>query len=107
MFLFIIDGEKLDFWGNKVGDIFVDSTIEKLNLPKDKTKVLYFLGLQEKPEFCKVVGNSVITQKKVISEVEIILEDGSKQIKIEESFVDDKTFAGELFFENGLIIKPC
>ena len=64
MFLFLVDNKVLNFWGNKVGDVFVENTIANLSLPKDKVKVLFFPLLKDKPELFKISGIDLIKQKK-------------------------------------------
>ena len=107
MFLFLVDNEIFNFWGNSVGDIFVEATIEKLNLPKDKVKVLFFPLLKNKPEHCLVSGDVLTEQIKEVSQVENVLEDGTVEVSTVESFKNGASHTGIVFFENGFTIKPC
>jgi hypothetical protein len=99
MFLFLKNGEFFSFWSNSVGDVFVENTIKNLELNPSEIKVFFFSELQEAPKFYAVSGTSLVIKKQIIT----VLDNGTE----EESFVDEKSIQGELFFDNGKMIKPC
>ena len=99
MFLLLKNGEFFSFWSNSVGDIFVENTIKNLELNPSEIKVLFFSELEEAPKFHEIKGTSLVIKKQVIT----VLDNGTE----EESFVDEKTLQGELFFDSGKMIKSC
>jgi hypothetical protein len=51
MFCFFNDDTLLDFWMNKIGEVFFDLTYESLGLDASKVDLVYYEGLSSKPEF--------------------------------------------------------
>ena len=111
MFLILINNEIYRFWGNKPGDIFIDNVIKIFNLPKDSLKLIYFSTLLNKPEDCEFKDNKLIVKIKsqVIDEsVEPIIVDGIALPRVmKDVFSDGPVYEGEVYFENGLMLKPC
>jgi hypothetical protein len=103
MFLFLVDSLHYGFWGNKVGDIFVDNTIRNLSLDESKVKVLHFFGMRNHPEFYELSGNTLVEKLKSF---ELDESDPENPIQVEVT-TNGNTFIGEVYFENGVMVKPC
>ena len=109
MFLILVNNTVLNFWGNKVGDIFIDNTIKYLRLDPSNVKLLYFPQIWDVPEFYLYSNNSITIQRKVITPTLQPKEnDSDPDVFINvESYEDVITNDAEVFFENGMMIKPC
>lgn len=103
MFLILVDNIVKGFWLNRVGDIFIDNTIRSLSLDESKVKVLHFFGMRNPPEFYELVGDTLIEKLKSI---EVDNTDPENPIQVEVT-TNGNTFIGEVYFENGLMVKPC
>lgn len=90
MFAFFVDGEFKGIWGNKIGDIFYNATIEKLEWDITKT-VLVFYDVKKSEMRSAVVHE--------FSPSELVLKDDLGNVL--------KTIPAELFAENGLLHKAC
>jgi hypothetical protein len=86
MFAIIYNEKFLRFWHNKVGDVFVEATIANLSFNRDAIKFIYFPNLEENIEDFEIIDN---------------------KIKFKDSNGENKEIEGQIFFENGLMLKPC
>ncbi len=93
MFAIIVNGIYIGLWKYVPGQIFFDDICKNLNLNKDQAKVLYFSASFEKLE-----GNFDVTES------ELIIYDRPVS---DEQKVIVQSFIGEVYFENGVMIKPC
>jgi hypothetical protein len=109
MFAFFVNDEFKGFWSNKIGDIFVQATCSALRFSPSQTKVVFFHGLENVPEYF-VFGNSnsLIIQEKVIIVGTSIDPETEQEITTEtESFVDLNTIPADPFFVDGQSVKDC
>jgi hypothetical protein len=105
MFLLLEDSSVIGFWGNSVGDIFIENTIKNLKLDGSKVKLMHFLGLEEKPEFFKIEAEKLTVQKEISVETPSSVE-GEPPV-ITKVLQDDKSFDGSVFFDKGVFFKSC
>jgi hypothetical protein len=90
MFGFFVDGEFKGMWGNKIGDIFYNATVEKLEWDITKTVLVHYDVKNSEMRiafFHEFFPN------------ELVLKDELGNII--------KTIPAELFAENGLLHKAC
>jgi hypothetical protein len=79
MFVILQDNQFVSFWFNNPEDFFIDATIRNLFLDSEKTKFIFFKDLKEVPESFEIVNNNLV--------------------------INNSEFAGEVFFENGILLK--
>lgn len=103
MFALLLNGDFYGFWGNKVGDIFIDNTIKNLNLNPSQVKLLYFPQISNVPELFEVASNKLIIKNKV---TEVDYSDAENPVTI-EILEKVNEYEGEVYFENGLQLKVC
>ena len=112
MFLVLVNNNEIfRFWGNKPGDIFLDSVIQLFKLDTNSLKVIYFPTLIQKPEDCEFKDNKLLVKIKS----QVVDESAPKQdaegnplpVITKDVFSDGPTYEGEVYFENGLMLKPC
>lgn len=90
MFAFFVNGEFKGIWGNKVGDIFYNNTIEKLEWDITQTKLVWY-------EVKKSEMKSAFAHE--FYETHLLLRNELGEII--------KEIPSELFAENGLLHKAC
>ena len=98
MFGFFVDGEFKGMWGNKVGDIFYNNTVQKLRWDITKTVLVYYPDHREK----RGSFEYTYTLQKVIEKEVIKDEQGNI---LSEAITNE--INSELFAENGLLHKAC
>lgn len=90
MFAFFVNGEFKGIWGNNVGDIFYNNTVEKLEWDITQTKLVRY-------DVKKSEMRSAFAHE--FTESSLILKDEQGNII--------KEIEAELFAENGLLHKAC
>jgi hypothetical protein len=99
MFCFLINNEFYNFWANSPSDIFVEATINGLNLDRNNLKIIYFPKLR-KPEFFTVNEDNSISIKEKIESV-----NENNEVMISYNIID--TIQGDLYYHNGSMLINC
>ena len=103
MFLILVNNVVLSFWGNKVGDIFIENTIQNLHLDSSQVKLLHFPQIWNIPEFYSQSGNNLTVQNKIVTPT---LSDSDIFIDV-ISYEDIEIHEGVLFYDNGEKLLDC
>lgn len=109
MFVLLANNEFYNFWGNRPGDIFLEATMRALKFDAGKVKLLHFSFLDSRPEFFALEGNALIIKEKIVTqELQPKIQDTDPDIYLEVvSYSNKDRFEGEVYFENGVYVKPC
>lgn len=112
MFCFFYKDSFVNFWSNKIGDVFCDLTISAMNWDKEDVDLYYYPLLVDVPKFYEIdTSKNLIIKKEIITIVEhqSVNEDGETIITLEEvkTYETDRVIEAVVYCANGLIIKPC
>jgi hypothetical protein len=124
MFALFEKNKLYNFWENKVGDVFIENTCNSLDLNPADVELVKYYGLNNPPEHFNFDENkNLIILKKIVSETieqETVMNNDGTQVvdeggdpvfktvtKEEISYEHDTTIEGVIFFDNGLMVKPC
>jgi len=109
MFAIFVADEFQDFWGNKIGDEFLNGTCASLGFNKSQVDVVFFHGLDEKPEFFTFnPDKTLVIQRKVVSTLtEVDPETGVETTTESVSYVTSRTISADPFFSKGESIQNC
>lgn len=86
MFVIVYNNQFLTLWRNQLGDIFAEATVTNLQLDKHLVKFIYFTDLPEDISDVQIIGN---------------------KIKFIDTEGQNKELEGEVYYENGITLKPC
>jgi len=100
MFCFLLDGVFVGLWGNKFGDIFFENTCRSMKWDRSKTSLYYFENFIESNTVENVFE---FENGKMVFYTAIKDADGAVVGKGDVEF----ELVGELFVDNGLLIKAC
>ena len=112
MFAIFKNDELVNFWSNRVGDVFIDNTCKNLKIDEGQVDLVHFIGLDSIPEHYEFSASKqlIIKEKKIdIIEVPSTDSEGNPIVIQEEqiSFIIKQTLEPEVFFAKGLMVKPC
>ena len=120
MFAIFNNDSLVNFWANKIGDIFISATCSNLKMDENKVDLVHFMSLESVPEhFDFSESKQLIIKEKHIDIVEIPLLDangdqvlnaeGNPEMVQQEliSFTVKQTLDPEVFFAKGIMVKPC
>jgi hypothetical protein len=99
MFLLIHKEAPLNFWANSPGDVFLKSTMEKLDLDPSEVRLYHYLGLKQAPNNYDLGESGELKIKAMVTK-EV---DG---LEIEEEDII-KVYPADTYFLNGVYAKPC
>lgn len=108
MFAFFINNELKNFWSNKIGDIFAELTISKLEWDRSSVDLLFYPSIKQVPPFKEFGANKeLIIKERIVGHEEVTDEDGTVSIIETESFVVKETIEPVVYVAKGIIVKPC
>jgi hypothetical protein len=111
MFGLFLDDVLKDFWGNSIGDIFIEATCKALKLQKQAVDLLYYQGLDGVPEHFEFDSEkNLIVKQRHVKVIPAVLNEEGQEIEPqqeEEFFTVLQTLSPEVYVARGDIIKPC
>lgn len=116
MFCFFIKDKLVDFWSNRIGDVFCSSTIKNMKWNLQEVDLVFYTGIDSIPEHYELDSNKkLIVKKRHINQVELLDENeepvldekGNPMFKEVISFTVEKEIEPDFFMSKGLMIKLC
>jgi hypothetical protein len=112
MFCFFYKDLFVDFWSNKIGDIFCDLTILSMKWDRLDVDLYYYPSLNSVPEFYEIDSSKkLIIKKEIITIVEhqLVNEDGVTIVTAEQvkTYETDIVIDAVVYCAKGLLVKPC
>jgi len=101
-----------NFWSNKEGDIFLEPTCRVLKFDLGNVDLIFYMGLEQAPVDYEFGENKELKVfKKVITQVEqeSVNEQGETVVNVVdvESLELDKVYAPIMYFNKGIVVRPC
>ena len=99
MYALFVNNNFRNFWGNTPGDIFLERTMQVLNLSSSEVELHYYPALDSVP------ANYRFTQTRILE----VLNSYQKEVDGVTVTEEDVVSAIEpiTYFANGLYLKPC
>jgi hypothetical protein len=112
MFAFFKNDQFVDFWSNKIGDVFFDLTVSGLKWNRSEIDLFYYPELNGVPTFYEFDSEKKLIIKKEIrtlTEVVSTNEAGEEVVTQEEivTYETDKIIDPVIYCLKGVMIKPC
>jgi hypothetical protein len=112
MFAFFKNDQFVDFWSNKIGDVFFDLTVSGLKWNRSEIDLFYYPELNVVPTFYEFDSEKKLIIKKEIrtlTEVVSTNEAGEEVVTQEEvvTYETDKIIDPVIYCLKGVMIKPC
>lgn len=112
MFAFFKNDSFINFWANQIGDIFCHLTIQKMKWDIADIKLLYYPTISGVPEHYEfndslhLVIQKVVTTTQTVEEVDENGVVNTVEAEVTELVVD-RIVEPEVYFNNGIMVKPC
>lgn len=112
MFCFFYKDSFVNFWSNKIGDIFFDLTINGMKWDRLDVDLYYYQSLNSVPEFYEIDSvKKLIIKKEIVTVVEheSVNEDGVTIVTTEQvkTYETDRVIEPVVYCSKGLLVKPC
>lgn len=112
MFLFLKNNELVNFWSNKIGDVFFDLTVSGLRWNRSEIDLFYYPEIYSIPYFYELDSeNNLVIKKEVVTINDVVLVNdlGEEVVTQEENktYQVDKIIEPIIYCAKGVMIKPC
>ena len=112
MFIVFKNDSMINFWGNAIGDQFIQIACKSLKFNENEVDLNWYNDVYEVPQLYEIdQDKKLIIKKEVITINEVVTqnENGEDVVTQEEvkSYEVDKIIEPIVYFSKGLMIKPC